>query len=126
MSSFVIPTSKDIYIEVDGMRLGVVESYKSVASRKSRTIEAFGEDEPVATIAGKVTYTLELSRVDTSPAYSDGVDFFALSNFNLVVVKADRRIVYSGCEWYEAGESLELGGPVIEKVKITAARRRVI
>ena len=52
-----------------------VESYKCYAVRKSRSIEAFGEEEPVAAVTGRTSYTLELSRVDTSPAYSDGVDF---------------------------------------------------
>lgn len=126
MSSFFVPTSKDIYLEADGVRLGTVESYKCYAARKSRSIEAFGEDEPVAAVTGRTSYTLELSRVDTSPAYSDGVDFYALEDFSLVVVKPDRRVVYTGCRWSDIQESAEVGAAVIEKVKLVAAKRMVL
>ncbi len=126
MSSFFVPTSKDIYLEANGVRLGTVESYKCYAVRKSRSIEAFGEEEPVAAVTGRTSYTLELSRVDTSPAYSDGVDFYDLEDFSLVVVKPDRRIVYTGCHWSDIQETAEVGSAVLEKVKIVAAKRMVL
>ncbi|MGI6270635.1 MAG: hypothetical protein ACOYKJ_08935 [Candidatus Howiella sp.] len=126
MSNFFVPTSKDIYLEADGARLGTVESYKCYAARKSRSIEAFGEEEPVAAVTGRTSYTLELSRVDTSPAYSDGVDFYTLEDFNLVVVKPDCRVVYTGCRWSDIQESAEVGAAVIERVKLVAAKRMVL
>ena len=51
------PTSSDIYLEVDGKKVAVVQSYTARSSRTSQTVEAFGEDEPVATIPGPVSYT---------------------------------------------------------------------
>ena len=42
------PTSSDIYLEVDGKKVAVVQSYTAKSSRTSQTVEAFGEDEPVA------------------------------------------------------------------------------
>ena len=47
-----IPTSADIYLEVDGVRVAVVQSYRAVTTRKSRAVEAFGQEEPVATVRG--------------------------------------------------------------------------
>ena len=47
-----IPTTADIHLEVDGVRVAVVQSYRAVTTRKSRTVEAFGQEEPVATIRG--------------------------------------------------------------------------
>ena len=44
------PTSSDIYLEVDGKKVAVVQSYSAKTSKTSQTVEAFGEDEPVATI----------------------------------------------------------------------------
>ena len=40
------PTSSDIYLEVDGKKVAVVQSYTAKSSRTSQTVEAFGEDEP--------------------------------------------------------------------------------
>ena len=63
MANTVLPLSSDIYLEVDGKKVAVVQSYTTRATRTSREIEAFGETEPVATIAGANKYALELSRL---------------------------------------------------------------
>lgn len=126
MSSFSVPTSKDIYIEAAGSRLGVVESYTAKASRNTRVIEALGEELPVAVIGGRISYDIELSRLDTTPAHNDGIDFFELDDFNLVVVKSDCRIVYSGCKWKSISETVDLGEPIVEKVGLIATKRLVI
>ena len=42
-----IPTTADIYLEVNGVRVAVVQSYKVTASRESKAIYAFGQSEPV-------------------------------------------------------------------------------
>lgn len=46
------PTSADIYLELDGRKIAVVQSYRAKAAKSSKNIEAFGESEPVATIGG--------------------------------------------------------------------------
>ena len=57
------PTSADIYLEMDGKKVAVVQSYTAKASKTSQSVEAFGESEPVATIEGQKRYTLELTRL---------------------------------------------------------------
>lgn len=118
------PTSSDIYLEADGKKIAVVQSYRATAKRSSRSIEAFGENEPVATLEGQRSYTIELTRIyATDTAISDGVDFYSVSDFSLVIVKPDRRIVYTGCQWSDITESGEIGETVAEKVSIVAAKR---
>ena len=53
MAKTILPLSSDIYLEADGKKVAVVQSYTTKAVRTSREIEAFGESEPVATIAGE-------------------------------------------------------------------------
>ena len=90
MANTVLPLSSDIYLEVDGKKVAVVQSYTTRATRTSREIEAFGENEPVATIAGANKYTLELSRLyATDEAISDGINFYDLNDFSLVICKPD-------------------------------------
>mgnify|MGYP000511955098 CR=1 FL=1 len=84
------PTSRDIYLEVNGRKLAVVEGYKAHSARESHYVEAFGSAEPVGTVPGKTKHFVELSRVYACEgALDDGVSFFELSGFNLVIVKPD-------------------------------------
>ena len=43
------PTSCDIYLELEGRKVAVVQSYTAKATKSSQVVEAFGESEPVAT-----------------------------------------------------------------------------
>jgi hypothetical protein len=119
-----IPTSKDIFIEINGKKIATVESYKAKSTRESKYVEAFGETEPIGAVGGRVRHVLEVSRIYMETgSFSDGIDFFGLSNFNLVVVKPDRRIIYSGCEWASIGENVSLNDVILENVTILAAKR---
>ncbi len=118
------PTSADIYLEVDGRKVAVVQSYTARASKSSRSVEAFGESEPVATIAGQRRYVLELTRLyATDDAVSDGINFYDLTDFSLVICKPDRKVIYSGCEWSGIEEEGQLNAMVAEKLTVVAARR---
>ena len=82
------PTSSDIYLEVEGKKVAVVQSYSA-----------------------------------TDEAIRDGLDFYGLEDFSLVIVKPDRRIIYSGCQWSSIGEVGTLGAMVVEKITVVAAKR---
>jgi len=122
--STAIPMSSDIYLEVGGRKVAVVQSYQATAKKQDRSVEAFGEREPVATIAGQPGYTLELTRLyATDSAISDGINFHDLTDFSLVIVKPDRRIVYTGCNWRSIDENGAVGDLVAEKITLIAAHR---
>lgn len=124
MANVTIPTSRDIYLELDGKKLAVVQSYTAKAVRTGREIEAFGESEPVATVSGQTRYTLELSRLyATDEAISDGVNFHDLEDFSLVICRPGRRVIYSQCRWKDIEEVGKLGEAVAERVTATACRR---
>ena len=118
------PTSADIYLELDGKKIAVVQNYKVKATKTSQPVEAFGESEPVATMNGQRKYTVELTRLyATDDAVSDGISFYDLSDFSLVICKPDRKVIYSGCEWSAIAEEGELNAMVAEKITVTAAKR---
>lgn len=118
------PTSSDIYLEVNGRKVAVVQSYSAKATKSSTSVEAFGEKEPVATVAGPVKHELELSRLyATDEAIQDGIDFYSLEGFSLVICKPDRRIIYSDCQWSKISEEAGLGDMVLEKVSVVASKR---
>jgi len=118
------PTSNDISIEVNGRKLAVAQGYRAKSNRESRYVEAFGSAEPVGTVGGRVNHQLELTTVKVcDKALADGVNFHELSGFNVVIVKPDKKIIYSGCEWASIDEVAALGNVVTEAVSIVAARR---
>ena len=124
MSIAGFPTSSDIYLEVAGVKVAVVQSYSARSDKTSRAVEAFGEEEPVATIPGQINHVVELSRLyATAEAVQDGINFHDLSDFSLVICKPDRKIVYSGCQWASIQESGTLGNMVMEKVTVVASKR---
>ena len=122
--AILFPTSKDIYIEINGRRLAVAQGYKAKSKRESRYVEAFGSEQPVGTVGGRLGHILELTRVcATKDAVRDNIDFYNLTGFNVVIVKPDRQIIYSGCEWGEITETAALGEVVLESVTIVASKR---
>lgn len=124
MAVNMIPTSRDIYLEVNGKKVAVVQGYAAQTTRSSTTVEAFGEKEPVATIPGQSKHVLELTRMyATDEALADGINFYDLEDFSLVICKPDRRVIYSGCQWNKIGETGALGASVVEKVTVVAGRR---
>ena len=124
METTGFPTSADIYLELNGKKVAVVQSYTARANKSSQNVEAFGESEPVATIAGQRKYILELTRLyATDDAVSDGINFYDLADFSLVICKPDRRVIYSGCNWNAIAEEGKLGTMVAEKVSVVAQKR---
>ena len=118
------PTSSDIYLELDGKKVAVVQSYSVKATKSSQSVEAFGESEPVATIEGQRKYVLELTRLyATDDAISDGINFYELKDFSLVICKPDRRIIYSGCEWSAIEQDRQLNPMFAEKITVVASKR---
>ena len=124
MNTTGFPTSSDIYLEADGKKIAVVQSYTAKTTKTSRTVEAFGEDQPVATIPGQQNHVVELTRLyATDEAIRDGINFHEREDFSRVICKPDRKIIYSGCQWSAIHENGELGAMVVEKVTVVAAKR---
>ena len=124
MSIAGFPTSSDIYLEADGVRVAVVQSYTAKTTKSSTAVEAFGEAEPVATAPGQAAHVIGLTRLyATDEAIRDSIDFYSLSGFSLVICKPDRKIIYSDCQWSSIQESASIGSMVLEKVTLVASRR---
>ncbi|MEG1747520.1 MAG: hypothetical protein RR226_03745 [Oscillospiraceae bacterium] len=118
------PTSSDIYLEIKGKKVAVVQSYTARTTRESGTIEAFGQEQPVATIPGKTKHIIELTRLyATDSAVEDGIHFYDLEDFDVVICKPKRKIVYSHCQWSSISEVGALGAMVVEKITVIATKR---
>ena len=56
---------------------------------------------------------------------TEGIDFYNLSGFNLVIVQPDCKIIYSGCEWADITQSAAVGETILEKVSVVAILEKV-
>ena len=122
----MIPTSKDIFLEANGRKVAIVQSYKLQTTKDSKRVEAFGEKEPVGHTEGSMKYKIDVTKVyATTEAIRDGIDFHTLSDFSLVIVKPDKREVFTGCEWTDISEDAKLNDFVAENISISATKRRV-
>ena len=118
------PTSADIWLELDGQKVAVVQSYNCKTTRNSYSVEAFGEEEPVATVQGPQNYVIQLSRLyATDRAIADGLSFYDMKNFSLVICKPDRKVIYSDCQWSGIEEDAQLGKTVVERLTLVARTR---
>ena len=63
------------------------------------------------------------ARYATDAAIRDGIDFYRLKDFSLVICKPDRKIIYSHCQWSAIQETATLGSMVLEQVTVVAGKR---
>ena len=59
----------------------------------------------------------------TDEAISDGINFYELEDFSLVICKPDRKVIYSGCQWSNIAEEGQLGAMVAETVTVLSSKR---
>ena len=119
------PSSKDVYFEVDGRKVAVVQSYNTSYTKEDKEIDAFGQIDPVGYTPGKKSYTIKISKayIDQA-AMQDGITFYDIDNFEFVIVKPDRRIIYSGCSITSIEEQGALNDIIAENISIRASHRR--
>lgn len=91
-----VPTCNEISVEQNGKAIAVAQSYC------------------VTTLAYKPS-VITLSRVCPLPD-STIKDW---NGFNIIIIKPDRKIIYSGCEW----KSITRDGAIIESMEITCEKR---
>lgn len=124
MANMTIPTSRDIYLELNGENCGGAGLQRKGCAHEPRDRGLRQRARPVATVGGQTRYTLELSRLyATDEAIGDGVSFYELDDFSVVVCRPGKRIIYSHCRWSNIEELGKLGEPVAEKVTVISCKR---
>ena len=69
-------------------------------------------------------YVIQLTRLyATDKAIADGLSFYDMRGFSLVICKPDRKVIYSDCQWSGIEEDAQLGKTVVEKLTLVARRR---
>ena len=121
-----ITNSDDIFFEINGSRIAGVESYGTRYSNELKTHDAFGQSVPIGYSNGSKKHTIDLTRIyleDT--AIADGINFYNLADYdwNFVIIKNGKRVVYKSCMISEISEDGSLKDRVAEKLSIMALDR---
>jgi len=123
--SVLFPTSKDIFFELNKKKVAVVQNYSTTYAKEDREVDAFGQAEAVGIAPGKKQFTIKITKAYIhNAALKDGINFYNLENFEFVIVKPDRRIVYSGCFITNIDEEGALNDTIAENISIRATSRR--
>lgn len=107
MSDYVVATTRDVAIKVNGSKLAMVQEYKTASYK----------------IDGNFYNLIEIDRLLNPPGLSDGIDFFALSNFKLTFTYPDGEVAYGGCNWQEIHEYCDQQGQIHQRAVIKAFGR---
>ena len=110
---------REVYLEADGKRAAVVDSYTVKCAQQSRTIAAWGEQEEVSTVPGRVSYVLSLENVRPET----GTDLCALSGFSLITAGNGGKVTYSGCRWKNITAAGGAGNTPRRSMVLVAAAR---
>lgn len=119
-------TSDDIYFEVGKDRIAGVESYSTRYTNDVKLHDAFGQSTAIGYTLGSKKYQIDITRAyleDT--AIKDGIDFYDMTTFdwNLVIIKNGKRVVYKNCIISEISEDGALKDRVAEKISVMALDR---
>nr|WP_319489384.1 hypothetical protein [uncultured Caproiciproducens sp.] len=110
---------REVYLEADGKRAAVADSYTVKCVQQSRTVAAWGEQEAVSTVPGRISYELTVENV--RPV--DGIDLCALSDFSLIAEAENSKVVYSGCRWKNITAAGGAGNTPRQSMTLVAAVR---
>ena len=119
-------TSDDIFFELNGKKIAGVESYSTKYTNDIKLVDVFGQNTPVGYTIGSKKHSIDISRVyleDT--AIADGINFYNLTDFdfNFVIVKNGKRVVYKNCVISDISEDGSLKDKVAEKITLMALDR---
>ncbi len=116
--------NKDIYIEINNRKIAIIQSYSIKSIREYKSIESFGSKEPIAILPKYLKHFIDISKIQLlNTEFSDNIDFFSLSNFNLTIFRPDKQLIFSGCEWISISESFSINKNCIESISISSIQR---
>ncbi|MBP0979376.1 MAG: hypothetical protein J6C55_01865 [Oscillospiraceae bacterium] len=104
MKNFLL-LPEDIYIEINGIKLASIKSYDIYNSKKLINIKL-----------SKISFVDE----------NNFLEFFKLSNFNLVIFKPNSQLIFSGCNWEYISETAQIEKPILNSLSLVAQRQIII
>lgn len=100
------PTGDVMYLEAGGKKIAVVQCYTAKPDANGR-------------------HYITMYKVHAAnEAIRNGLAFYTLDDFNLVICKPNRKVIYSGCRWIGIEETGTLGAMTVEWISAVAERRK--
>ena len=122
MKQFSLLSPKDIYIEINGIKLASIKNYNISISKDIYNIKSFNNKIPVKTLELNSSINIKLLKVCLL-TQENPIDFFNLSDFNLVIFKPKYQIIFFGCNWSDITESAEINSTIINSLSLKAQKQ---
>lgn len=122
MKKLSLLSPKDIYIEINGVRVAGVKNYRVNITRDVYKIYSFKELQPVKIIPLSTSFNIELSKISLLEHITKS-DFLNLSNFNLIIAKPKVHLIFSDCNWTFFSETIDSDNSVIKSLSLVSTKR---
>ncbi len=119
----MISPTQEYWVEINEQPVGILQGFTEHLQREVKGHWGCGSSVPTALQAGAESYGLRLKCLRTDR--SDIEDFWALHQFSLTLISAERRICYSGCEVQELRLQADEKGSFVEEMSLVACGRRI-
>lgn len=122
MKKLSLISPKDIYIEINGLRVAGVKNYRVNIARDVYKIYSFKELQPVKIIPLSTSFNIELLKISLLEHITKS-DFLNLSNFNLIIAKPKVHLIFSDCNWTSFSETIDSDNSVIKSLSLVSTKR---
>lgn len=110
---------KNIYIEINGIKIGAIKSYSVKSNSSSLNLETLWGSSPAECIKGNVNFTVNLTKLCLK---SSAVDFYNLKNFTLKIVKPFETLTFYSCEWTSIEEYGNFNESILENLTVISLK----
>lgn len=123
MKEIRIMSPREVYIEINGLWIGNVRKYKIKETREEYVVTTMGEKVARARVPKEIEYKIELSMINMI-GLDEKENILDLSDFNMVITKGKKQIMFDHCNWINKIESSGIEeNKIIEELMITATKK---
>ena len=122
MNQISLLRSKDIYIEINGIKVAAIKDFRVTIKKENYNITSISQSNPINTLPFKTTYIIELSKISLLDI-DDVTNIFNLKDFNLIIKKGNNQTIFAHCNWTSISESISINSSLIHSLSLVSTKK---
>lgn len=119
LKALAVDADRKVYLEFNKEKIADIDSYSVKCIQQSRTVNAWGEQNAIGTVPGRIGYELKLKNVRPY----EGIDLCTIADFNLTAVRPKEKVTYLGCRWKNIESVGGAGNTACRLMELVASER---